>query len=181
MAALEDLKDCGDQARGWLLLAAGDDRQHGCNDGYADDIPRSYLWDSTVPHHADLQAGHPIAIRDKRVLLGVSVIDEIEVWEGRKKLYRCPSCGLANIKARTTMNPRYRCYRCFAEFGRPTEIDREVQVYRSSHALRWVGLAGALTAATLRSLCVSPRSQQSMRPLHWDRLISQLETRLSTE
>ena len=45
------------QPSAWLLMAVGDDRQHGCNDGYEDDPNYSYTWDETVPNHANLRVG----------------------------------------------------------------------------------------------------------------------------
>lgn len=52
--------------RAWLLFAAGDDRQHGGNDGYDDQPDSYYSWDSTVPNHAALQAGDVVVLWDGR-------------------------------------------------------------------------------------------------------------------
>jgi hypothetical protein len=49
----------------WLVIAAGDDRQHGGNDGYADEPAHSYSWDDTVANHSALSAGDAIALWDK--------------------------------------------------------------------------------------------------------------------
>lgn len=50
----------------WLLLAVGENRAFGSNDGYRDEPDAHYAWDSTVPNHARLmpadrrtQAGRP--------------------------------------------------------------------------------------------------------------------------
>ena len=41
----------------WLVLAVGNDRQHGGNAGY-DDVPDThYSWDSTVANHGQISLG----------------------------------------------------------------------------------------------------------------------------
>ncbi|MFE2545087.1 HNH endonuclease [Actinacidiphila glaucinigra] len=129
-------------ANAWLVLAVPDeDRTHGGNDGYEDEPSRHYDWDSTVPNHAALTIGDVIALWDKKMLLGVSVIENIATGQAVKETYTSPECGRARV---TT--------------------------YRSRHAAAWVDLAGLLTGAELRSLCHSPNSQLSLRPLDWARM-----------
>lgn len=66
------------------------------------------------------------------------------------------------------MTPKYRCDDCHSEFDDPVVIEKEVTTYRSTHDQAWVDLEGLLDGATLRSLCVHPKSQNSFRPLRWD-------------
>ncbi len=68
--------------------------------------PRHYSWDITVPNHALPQPGDAIVLWDKKALLGASIIEEIEPGLHEKALHRCPTCGLAGIKARKTRQPR---------------------------------------------------------------------------
>ena len=151
----------------WLMLAVTEGRQHGGNDGY-DDLPaRHYRWDSTVPNHAVPQAGDALAVWDKHVLLGASIIEQIEVGEADKRLLRCPHCGLAGIKARTGLSPRYKCYKCKGTFDVPVVRIETVTTYLTFHANAWTDLSGCLDAGQLRNLCVHPRSQLSLRPLNW--------------
>ncbi len=74
---------------------------------------------------------------------------------------------MANIKARTTKLPRFRCYRCRAEFDDPLTLVEVVDTYRSRHDAAWVDLDGCLSGAVLRSLCESTQSQLSIRRLSW--------------
>lgn len=153
----------------WLLLAVGSDRQHGCNDGYDDDPNSSYTWDDTVPNHSRLSVGDRIALWDKHTLLGVSVIEEIVVEDNVQKIsHRCPECKKANLKARKTKNPRYRCFKCEAEFDVPDSSVKLVRQYRSRHDASWVDLSGVLTGEQVRKLCFSPDSQLSLRSLDWN-------------
>jgi HNH endonuclease len=153
--------------RAWLLMAVGDNRQHGGNEGYEELPAETYSWDSTVANHKRLRPGDYIAIWDKKSLLGASVIESISRDPGSKRLHRCPSCGKAGIKARKTISPRYKCYHCKATFDQPTSRTEPVTAYQSNHGVAWVDLSGRLTGQQLRRLCDSPRSQLSIRPLRW--------------
>jgi predicted RNA-binding Zn-ribbon protein involved in translation (DUF1610 family) len=153
----------------WLLLAVGDDRQHGGNDGYDDSPSTHYSWDETVPNHGAVRRGDRIAIWDKHTLLGASTIESIEEGRLLKQFYACPVCGKAGIKERKTMSPRYRCHECGSTFDRPRTHSREVTTFRSRHDIAWIDLTGALSAPELRGLCTHRRSQLSIRPLDWAR------------
>jgi hypothetical protein len=173
--ASDDTTGVPDKGQGaWLLLAVGEDRQHGGNEGY-DDTPAShYSWDSTVPNHAALAPGDAIAVWDKKQLLGASVIEEIELGQETKYVYRCKACGRASIKARKNRSPRYKCYSCKAVFDDPVRHELVVTTYRSRHDVGWVDLSGTLTGSALRALCVSPDSQLSLRPLRWNDFVASL-------
>lgn len=155
-------------AQAWLVLAAGDDRQHGGNDGYADTPTESYSWDDTVPNHGSISIGDAIVVWDKHALIGASVVEDIERDEATKTVYRCPECGGSNLKRRRTLDPPWRCFRCSVNFAEPVTQSKHVHTYASRHAAAWVDLEGILTGSQLRSLCVSPRSQLSLRTLRWD-------------
>lgn len=159
----------GDQ-KAWLMLCAGDDREHGGNDGYADLPESSYLWDSTVGNASKVRAGDWIVLWDKEILLGVSVIERIEVDEETKTTYKCPRCRRAHIKARRTKTPRYKCYdaECQELFEDPVVVQRQVVTYRSLHGSGWVDLRGRLRGPQLRELCFEPKSQGSLRLLQWE-------------
>ena len=154
----------------WLLRTVGDDRQHGGNEGYDDDPAVTYRWDSTVAHHADLAEGDAIVLWDKKASIGAAVIESISSRSGSKVLHKCPHCGKAGIKARKTQTPKYKCYKCKGVFDQPSSKRVSVTRYETRHNPSWVDLTGVLTAAQLRRLCKDPKSQQSMRPLRWDKL-----------
>jgi DNA-directed RNA polymerase subunit RPC12/RpoP len=159
----------------WLALAVGDNRQHGGNDGYSDNPSVHYLWDDTVPNHGKVRAGDAIILWDKNLLLGVSVIEHIDVAQSTKRLYKCPECGLAGIKARKIRSPGYKCYKCKSEFDEASVSTRSVTIYRSHHGQRWLTLDGALTGAELRALCDHPKSQLSLRPVRWRDFLAALD------
>jgi hypothetical protein len=164
-----------DEDLGWLLLTVGEDRQHGGNDGYDDAPDAYYSWDSTVPNHGALAKGDRIALWDKVELLGISIIQDIEVRDDEKLLRKCPECGLAGIKARKTLEPRYKCYKCKQPFEVPTSQVERVTWYRARYDANWTDLAGAIQGKRLRELCDSPGSQLSLRRLRWSALLRELD------
>lgn len=163
------------QSQSWLLLAAGDDREHGGNDGYDDDPSRTYRWDSTVAHHADINVGDAIVVWDKKSSIGASVVESISIATEAKTLKKCPHCGKAGIKIRKQLTPAYKCYKCGGLFIEPKLVVKNVTTYESRHDVAWVDLACALPGSALRKLCKDPGSQQSMRPLRWDDFTKEVE------
>ena len=141
----------GDRASAWLLMSVGENRQHGGNAGYDDQADVYYTWDSTVPNHARIKVGDPIAIWDKDRLLGLSVIEEIEQEAKEKLLFKCPHCGKAGIKQRATKSPRFKCYKCRREFETPTTQTATVVEYRSRHDAAWTPLEDLLPGTSCAS------------------------------
>ncbi|WP_125778431.1 HNH endonuclease signature motif containing protein [Antribacter gilvus] len=155
--------------RAWLLMAAGDNRGHGGNSGYDDQIDAYYSWDSNVPNFRNLAVGDPVALWDKERLLGVSVIEEITTEPGTKTLRRCPKCATTRIAERKNTLPRFRCMKCREEFAVPVVHEVEVIHFRARYDAAWTDLDGLLTQDELRSLATKPGDINAMRPLDWAR------------
>ncbi len=151
--------------------------QYGGNAGYDDEPSVYYSWDSLVPRHAEVRAGDLVALRDKEVLLGTSVIEEVIVGKGMKDLFRCPECGKGTINFRRTMTPAYVCSMtggCGAAFDEPVVEPRAVTTYRSRHDAGWTDLYSVLTVPQLKSMCEKPSSQHSIQPIDWSMLMDAL-------
>ncbi len=166
--------------KAWLMLTK-EIRQHGGNLGYDDNAPEYYSWDSTVPSSTAPSVGDYIAIWDGETILGAGIIENIDVGSAQKVRLRCPSCNQVKIKSRFNTNPKYRCHNqsCKYEFEIPDEEYLEVTTFKSNHSASWYDLSGLLDAPTLRSLCVQPKSQQSIRPLDWPRFLAAIPLSLS--
>jgi len=148
-------------------MAAGDNRGHGGNAGYDDQVDAYYSWDSNVPNHRNLQVGDPIALWDKERLLGVSVIEEIETSPGQKVLSRCPTCHTTRISDRKRASPRFRCMKCRSEFE-AAEIDVvDVERYTARYDAAWTALDGVLDEREIRSVQKNAIDINAMRPLDW--------------
>lgn len=159
--------ESGGPQRAWLLMAAGENRGHGGNSGYDDQIDAYYSWDSNVPNHKSLAVGDPVALWDKERLLGVSVIEAIETWHGQKLLNRCPKCNTTRISERKRSTPRYRCMRCHAEFESPSIEVVEVLEYKARYDAAWTSMDGLFDGDEIRSLAVHTGDFNAMRPLDW--------------
>ncbi|GLW93502.1 HNH endonuclease [Actinokineospora globicatena] len=159
--------DVGEHTPAWLVIAAGDDREHGGNDGYDDAPSQHYSWDSTVANRDGPQEGHIIVLRNTKVLLGVSVIDKLVTGKTNKLRYRCPACARADFKPRKDLRPKYVCLKCEHKFDEPVSRVEQVTTYRTDHAATWIDLHGVLTKEQLRDLCVKPKSQLSIRPFRY--------------
>ncbi|PFG34498.1 HNH endonuclease [Sanguibacter antarcticus] len=148
-------------------MAAGDNRGHGGNSGYDDQVDAYYSWDSNVPNHKKLAVGDPIALWDKTRLLGVSVIEEIETSRGQKTLSRCPHCATTRISRRKRATPQFRCMKCHHEFEVPRAETIEVQHYKARYDAAWTSLDGILDESETRSFAVNAGDINAMRPLDW--------------
>lgn len=162
----------------WLLMAVGDNRQYGGNTGYDDQVDAYYSWDSTVNNASNVQVGDSVALWDKERLLGLSVVEAINTETEVKTLRRCAnaSCGRSNISERKTLAPTFRCQNCGSEFDEPAIELATVTKYTSRHDAAWTPLENTLTGDQLRKVCVSAKSQLSMRELDWEAFSSAVKT-----
>ncbi|MBR7742562.1 HNH endonuclease [Phycicoccus sp. BSK3Z-2] len=151
-------------------MAAGDDRGHGGNAGYDDQIDAYYSWDSNVPNHTKLTVGDPVAVWDKRRLLGISVIEQIDRRPGIKALSRCPRCGTTRISIRKSARPLHRCMKCHREFDVPDVESVEVTEYVARYDAAWTWLTGVLGADEIKAVAVNPKEFNAMRLLDWTAL-----------
>lgn len=154
----------------WFVLAVGGERQHGGNDGYDDDPARHYSWDDTVPQHGNIAAGDVIALWDKKSLLGMSVIEKIDMGSDVKPSYFHHGCGRADFKQLKTGDLRWWCNKCEVRFAERGSRPRNVTTYRSHHSRAWQDLNGRLSGRQIRELCDKPKSQHSMRPARWEKV-----------
>jgi hypothetical protein len=109
-----------DYPRAWVVKAYGEERSHGGNLGYADDLRTCYCYDSLVPNCRQVDVGDVLLIRGKRALRGVARVRDIDSWEDEKDLQKCPTCGGAKISHRKTLGS-YVCKRqeCGVTFPEP--------------------------------------------------------------
>lgn len=59
------------------MIAAGDDRQHGGNDGYDDHLESYYSWNESVPNARNVRVGDQLVVWDKERLLGAATVEDI--------------------------------------------------------------------------------------------------------
>ena len=152
------------------MLAAGEDRAHGGNDGYDDQPDAHYSWDNTVPNHGRVRIGDRIVLWDKYAVIGASVVEDIATAPGEKILRSCRTCGMASLKARKIARPVWRCHnqKCLAEDDTTDSRLVQVKMFRSRHDAGWVALDGCVDGPALRLMCESALDQHSIRPFRWE-------------
>jgi hypothetical protein len=152
----------------WLVLAKDGSKR--ISEGYDDNPATHYSWDSTVNNHAKLTVGDVIALWDGTELLGLSVIEAIELGQEEKKTPYCLKCEKADVAERKKKLPRFVCWNqeCKHESDKVGRKTKQVTTYRSRHEAGWIPARGTLTAPELRALCIQRTSQNSLRELRWD-------------
>ncbi|MGA6156750.1 HNH endonuclease [Stenotrophomonas sp. NPDC087984] len=152
----------------WLVLAKAGSKR--ISEGYDDNPATHYSWDDTVNNHAKLAVGDVIALWDGTELLGLSVIEDIEIGHATKTTPYCLKCKKADVAERKKKLPRFVCWnqKCKHEDEEAGWKKKPVVTYRSRHEAGWISARGTLTAPELRALCVQRASQNSLRELRWD-------------
>ncbi|MFI2284153.1 HNH endonuclease [Nocardia beijingensis] len=152
--------------RAWLVISKAVYSRLGGGLKYDDHPSRHYHWDNYVPNFRQIRVGDAIVVWDNEELVGASVIEAIESWEGTKARGRCPGCNDTGFKRRAKAKPTFRCD-CGAIFENPVIEEVPATHYRSSHEQGWIDLDGLLGGAELRALCAQPKSQLSIREIDW--------------
>lgn len=160
----------------WLMYLGESAKRVG--QGYDDHPSSHYSWDDRVPNHERIQVGDTIALWNGDTLLGLSVIEDIEVGDGKKTITRCPKCGTAGPGRRKTNPLPFRCWNkpCKHEFIDPVLEVVDVKTFRCRHEAGWIDLRGHVSGPELRALCVKSKSQNAVRELRWDEFHSRVET-----
>ena len=166
---MEQKTDC------WLVIST-DNRAHGGNQGYDDDVESRYVWDDTVKYHNRIKEGHVLVFFDKQELIGAAVVDRITTSHIKKLRSRCPKCHSTAIKKRKTQLPLYRCNtkECGHTFDLPIDAEINVNEYRSNHGRTYVDLSGLCSGTELRLMSSTPKSPDSVKPLNFEMFASSI-------
>jgi hypothetical protein len=148
----------------WLVIST-DNRAHGGNQGYDDDVESRYVWDSTVKYHNKIKEGHVLVFFDKEELIGAAVVDRITTRYSKKMRSRCPECESTAIKKRKSQLPLYRCNKCGHPFDLPIDEEIKIEEYRSDYERTYVDLSGLCSGAELRQMSSTPKAPDSVKPL----------------
>lgn len=151
------------------MLAYGDDRAYGGNEGYSDSADR-YSFDSRVPNWKQVGRGDLAVIagrltrRGAPEVTGFAEVQRVTSANGKKTIRRCPECGQTRFKARTTKDPTWRCGNGH-EFEVPVE-----EVVDAALSVAWFDgtyrpAIGAMTSRQLKAAQVNAGDGNSIRPL----------------
>jgi ribosomal protein L37AE/L43A len=156
--------------RAWLVIAAGADRQYAGNSGYDDDVTRAYRYDDFVQNHLQVAQGDVLVITDKKVILGVSRVLDIESSRSVKQRQLCPACGRSGLKVRSTRKPPLRCDHCKAEFETPRSSTEEAVCFVAHFQDAFERAVTEATPALFRACCPKYVGQLSIQPIELERL-----------
>jgi Domain of unknown function (DUF3883) len=155
--------------RAWLMLAYGESRQYGGNEGYSDSTDH-YSYDTNVPNWKQVAAGDLAVIAGRRRRGGAPEVDgfarvrRTTQRDITKRVGRCPVCGHPRFKERTTKLPRWRCDNGH-EFDRPRLEDVAVVEVVAWFDDTYQPAADALTPAQLKAAQLHKGDGNSIRPL----------------
>lgn len=106
---------------------------------YDDKVNERYNYDSNVPNNKRVKEGDYVIIRNKKIILGVSIIDHIKVLDGKKPIQYCPVCSSYIIEPRKFKRPKFRCDRGH-EFDQPDVKYKDIKIYTAYYSNHFVPL-----------------------------------------
>ena len=173
--------------RAWMILAYGEDRAYGGNQGYEDSVDR-YSYDNRVANSLRLAEGDLVVVagRDGRrgppLIAGIARVVDVEATDATKDVGHCPVCGKTRFKARENRQPLYRCDHGH-EFDEPVIEAVQVRAFVARFGDTYRDARGAMTVAELKAAQLHQRDGSSIRELDsgklrnyltWDRELNQV-------
>ena len=155
--------------RAWSLIAIPGPRQYGGNQGYDDDLTSTYRYDSAVANSLQVSPGDLILLRDRKLLLGIGLVERIASGPGTKKRFRCPECRVTGIKERHTLSPRWRCNNGHT-FDDALQEEVTVTHYEAHYRSSFLPADGQISASEIRSAVIRPSTQLSIEELDHGKL-----------
>ncbi len=155
--------------KAWLVSAVGEVRTYGGHGGYVDDPETTYRWDSNVGNYSGPERGDYIVIRDKKVSLGYSVIENVLASPGEKTIRYCPQCGNSEINYRKTKGT-YRCTSAECHeyiFAAPDSKIRPVTDYEAWYGVAFTALPATFKSRELIDMCENKKGRESIREISW--------------
>ena len=165
--------------RAWLCLSKDSYRLTRGVEPWRETAGETYQWDDSVQRAHDPKPGDAIALWDDVAgMRGVSWIERIIEGRSTRRIPRCPKCGQTDVNERKTMAPRWKCKRqnCKAEFDQPDIAIKRVKTFTAEYSAGWTPvLEGEVPPRNCREICVSPKSQHSIREIDLQRFDEMLQ------
>lgn len=151
--------------RTWLFLTVEEsERAYKGHLGYADNVRRTYRYDSFVPNHKQVSVGDRAIVRGKKAIFGCAIIESIEAGQGEKVRWHCPSCQHTKLKERRTASPRFRC-ECGAEFDEPQITSVPCRLYAAHFADSFVDFTESVSISDLWEMALRLNKQLAILEL----------------
>lgn len=134
---------------------------------YGDVFGGRYEYDSHVINHRQVSVGDVLVIRDRHLIYGYGVVEDIATRAGTKDMQRCVNaeCRSAAIQPRKSRLPRFRCNDCHAEFDDPVMEKKDVTLYSASYETWWLPFASPAPVRALDGVYAGRDRQNAIRRL----------------
>ena len=162
--------------RAWSFLTIEGTRQYGGNTGYDDEPSNLYRYDSKVANHLQVAVGDVVVIRTLRKVIGIAEVERIETGQAAKDRFRCPVCGVTNIKQRAKLLPAWIC-KAGHTFETPVNDPLEVTTYAAHYGSSFARTGPDLDLAAIQAAVLRPSDQMSIKELD----LAPLETLLGNQ
>jgi hypothetical protein len=160
--------------RAWSFYTNVQENTYAGHDGYEDVLGSVYSYDDSVPNHLQVTEGDLIVLRDGSGSLGVGFVESIVARAGKKFRRRCPACGTAEIEARKTKTPLYRCTNGHTfEESECVNAEDDAQIYCASYRASFLAI-DAIGTDELESLSLARAWQNAIRELELGGILSLL-------
>ncbi|MFC4614249.1 HNH endonuclease [Cellulomonas algicola] len=148
---------------------------------YADELGRSYAYDSNVVNHKQVRVGDILVVRDRQLVLGFGTVDDIETRAAEKPMLRCPRCGRSGLAQRAKALPRFRCNDCGHTFDEPVVVPKHVTAYVAHYGAWWMPFESPAPLRSLDGLYTGKDQQNAIRRLDPSSTLAFLEYQSSGE
>ena len=152
--------------RGWICISKPHDSYSRAGDGYGETIGESYQWRTNLANGSGLAEGDVIMIRNGDQIMGFSFIESIKRTLKPHESHECPFCKKAQVEARSTLQPRFRCKSCKKVFTKPIIKRKSEEFQVANYAPGWVSvLDSPWFEQDWKLLSTTPKAQLSIQKL----------------
>lgn len=145
-------------------------------DALYEDRPGSrYAYDSHVVNHRGITAGDVILIRDKHLVYGHAVVEDVEARPDEKTMLRCPRCRSSRWTSRRVVLPRFRCLADEFEFDEPLVEQKTVTAYTAHYESTWLDFDPPAPVRWLTDVYAGADRQNAIRRLDYGRALALIE------
>jgi hypothetical protein len=152
----------------WILLTCPEESTYIGNSGYEDQVSEKYLYDDSVPNHLQIKEGDLVVLRDKKYLLGLARIEQIEEKKEKKSRNRCPACNTTKFYPRDTKKPKYRCKKCHEVFDMPNSSYEDCRQFTAYYGNSFISAKVAFSRDELKVWCSNYSTQNAIQLLNYE-------------
>lgn len=132
---------------------------------YGDALGERYAYDSHVVNSSLVQVGDVLVVRDRQLVYGYGVVEDIRRWTADKMMTRCPHCSSSRVQPRKVATPRYRCLDCSATFDVADVKPKRVTEFSATYGPSWIVFDSPVPVRALDTVYANRDRQNAIRRL----------------